>query len=67
MIAQLRQRGFKPYLDDRGVLMIADAYGKGRDVSWRLPVAKVFNDLAAGLDEDPGLLVAEEGIDDSPL
>jgi hypothetical protein len=43
------------------VLLIADATGRRRDVSWHLPVAKVFNDLTAGLDEDPGLLDSEEG------
>ena len=56
MIRWLRQLGFHPYLDDHGVLLIADATGRGRDVSRRLPIAKVFNDLTAGLDEDPGLL-----------
>jgi hypothetical protein len=43
------------------VLLIAEATGRRRDVSWHLPVAKVFNDLTAGLDEDPGLLDSEEG------
>ena len=56
MITRLRQLGFNPYLNDHGVLLIADATGRRRDVSWHLPVAKVFNDLTAGLDEDPGLL-----------
>ncbi len=56
MITRLRQLGFNPYLNDHGVLLIAaDATEGRRDVSWHLPVAKVFNDLTAGLDEDPGL------------
>ena len=60
MIERLRSLGFRPYLDDRGVLMIADETGRRRDVSWHLPVAKVFNDLTAGLDQDPGLLDSGE-------
>jgi hypothetical protein len=60
MVTRLRQLGFRPYLDDHGVLLIADATGRGRDVSWHLPVPKVFNVLIAGFDEDPGLLDSDE-------
>jgi hypothetical protein len=56
MIAWLRARGFRPYLDGEGVLLIADALGRRRDVSWRLPIARVFDEIVAGLAEDPGLL-----------
>ena len=57
--ARLRALGFRPYLNDQGALLIADAYATGkkrRDVSERLPIAEVFDTLVAGLADDPGLL-----------
>jgi hypothetical protein len=58
-IAQLRLRGFRAYLNDQGVPMIADAHATGekrRDVSQYLPIARVFDEIVAGLANDPGLL-----------
>ena len=54
-IAQLRLRGFRAYLNDQGVLMIATGK-KRRDVSQYLPIARVFDEIVAGLANDPGLL-----------
>jgi hypothetical protein len=54
-VARLRALGFRAYLD-HGALLIADATGRRRDVSQYLPIKKVFDDLNAGFDEDPGLL-----------
>ena len=62
-IWQLRSLGFRPRLDASGALLIVDAYATGkkrRDVSERLPIAEVFDTLAAGLADDPWLL-DEEG------
>ncbi len=57
MITRLRHLGFNPYLNDHGVLLIADAAGRRRDVLHGVTSREgVFNDLTAGLDEDPGLL-----------
>ena len=53
-VSRLRALGFRAYLD-HGALLIADATGRRRDVSQYLPIKKVFDDLNAGLDEDPGL------------
>ncbi len=58
-IWQLRSLGFRPRLDADGALVIVDAYAtanKRRDVSQRLPIAEVFDQIVAGLTEDPGLL-----------
>jgi hypothetical protein len=54
MIEQLRDLGFRPYLDNRGALLIADVLGNRRDVLRYAPT--VFGDLAAGLAENPRLL-----------
>jgi hypothetical protein len=54
MIEQLRDLGFRPYLDNRGALLIADVLGNRRDVFRYAPT--VFGDLAAGLAENPRLL-----------
>jgi hypothetical protein len=57
--ARLRLLGFRPYLNDRGSLLIADVITtrkRKRDVSERLPIGEVFNTLVAGLADDPGLL-----------
>ena len=59
MIWRLRSLGFRPYLNDKGVLLIADAHATGkkrRDVSQYLPIARVFDEIVAGLANDPGLL-----------
>ena len=55
-IWQLQALGFVAYLDPEGALLIADATGNRRDVSWRLPIAEVFDRIVAGLADDPGLL-----------
>ena len=60
-IWQLQALGFVAYLDPEGALLIADATGNRRDVSWRLPIAEVFDQIVAGLADNPGLLEAEEG------
>jgi hypothetical protein len=69
MLERLRALGFRAYLDDRGVLLIADATGRRRDVSRYLPIKEVSDDLNAGLAEnlrlldpyaDPTLLNLEE-------
>jgi hypothetical protein len=59
MLWQLRALGFRPYLNDKGVLLIADAHATGkkrRDVSQYLPIAEVFDTIVAGLVDDSGLL-----------
>ena len=57
-IAQLRALAFWPYLDD-GALGIADETGRRwRSVAEYLPIGEVFDDLVAGLNEDPRLLDA---------
>jgi hypothetical protein len=56
MIARLRGFGFRPYLNDQGVLLIADATGKNRDVSRFMSIATVFDTLVAGLADDSTLL-----------
>ena len=58
MIEQ-RDLGFRPYLDNRGALLIADVLGNRRDVLRYAPT--VFGDLAAGLAENPRLLDLEGG------
>ncbi len=61
-IWQLHELGFRPYLNDKGVLLIADAHATGkkrRDVSQYLPIAEVFDELVAGLADDPGLLTGD--------
>ena len=50
---------FVAYLDSEGALLIADATGNRRDVSWRLPIAEVFDQIVAGLADNPGLLEAD--------
>jgi hypothetical protein len=52
-IERLRDLGFRPHLDDRGVLLIDDVLGNRRDALRYAPT--LFN----GLDEDPGLLDKE--------
>ena len=47
--------------------MITDALGMRRDASRHLPIVKVFDDIVAGLNQDPGLLDSEDCIDDFPL
>jgi hypothetical protein len=55
-IAQLRALAFWPYLDG-GALMIADEAGwRWRSVAEYLPIGEVFDDLVAGLAENPRLL-----------
>jgi hypothetical protein len=54
-IAQLRALAFWPYLDGGG-LMIADEARRRRSVAKCLPIAAVFDDLVAGLAENPRLL-----------
>jgi hypothetical protein len=59
VLCQLRALGFRPYLNDKGVLLIADAHATGkkrRDVSQYLPIAEVFDTIVAGLVDDSGLL-----------
>jgi hypothetical protein len=56
VVARLREFGFRPYLDDNGALLIADATGQGRDPSRFMSIAAVFDQLAAGLADDPRLL-----------
>ena len=49
----------RAYLNDQGVLMIADAHATGkkrRDVSECLPIARVFDEIVTELADDPGLL-----------
>jgi hypothetical protein len=58
-IERLRDLGFRPYVDDRGTLLIADVLGNRRDVLRYAPT--VFGDLVAGLAEDPRLLDLERG------
>ena len=67
MIARLRSLRFSPCLDDGGALLITDALGMRRDASRHLPIVKVFDDIVAGLNQDPRLLDSEDCIDDSPL
>ncbi len=57
MTARLRSLGFRPYLDC-GVLLIADVMttGKRRDPSEYLPIGEVFDEVVAGLSDDPKLL-----------
>jgi hypothetical protein len=54
--ARLREFGFRPYLDDKGVLLIADMTGRRRDLSRFMPIADVFDRLVAGLAQDPEML-----------
>ena len=61
MIAQLRTRGFRAFLDSRGGLAISDTRPvrsgeKARDMSKYFPIVKTLEALNAGLDEDPELL-----------
>ena len=56
MIARLRALAFWPYLNAKGVLLIADETGRRRSVAACLPIGEVFDNLVAGLAEDPGLL-----------
>ena len=62
LVDRLRSRGFRVTLD-RGVLLIGDTSGQGRDPFRFFSSALVFDVLNAGLDEDPGLLDLRE---DSP-
>jgi DNA (cytosine-5)-methyltransferase 1 len=55
-IWQLQALGFAAYLDDQGVLLIADPTGRRRDPSEYLPIGKAFDTIVARLAEDPGLL-----------
>ncbi len=56
VVARLREFGFGPYLDDQGVLLIADATGRKRDASKFMNPTLVFDQLVAGLADDPKLL-----------
>lgn len=56
MISRLRALAFWPYLNAEGVLLIADETGRRRSVAEYLPIGAVFDDLNAGLNEDPRLL-----------
>jgi hypothetical protein len=56
VVARLRELGFRPYLDDRGVLLISDVLGNRRDLSRYMPIVQVFDDLVAGLKDEPRLL-----------
>jgi hypothetical protein len=56
MTARLRALAFWPYLSAEGVLLLADETGRRRSVADYLPIGAVFDDLNAGLDEDPRLL-----------
>jgi hypothetical protein len=55
-IGRLRQLGFTACLGPKGALLIADATGKGRDVSRYMLVATMLGDPVAGLADDLGLL-----------
>ena len=57
-IERLRDLGFRPHLDDQGALLIDDVLGNRRDVLRYAPT--LFNDLVAGLAEEPGLLGEEQ-------
>jgi hypothetical protein len=56
MVRRLQALGFRVYLDAQGVLLIADATGRRRDVSRFTQIATVFDTIVAGLAEDPRLL-----------
>jgi hypothetical protein len=56
MIARLRALAFWPYLSAAGLLLIADETRRRRCVAEYLPIGEVFDDLVAGLADDPGLL-----------
>jgi hypothetical protein len=56
---RLKRLCFRAYLDGNGSVLIADTTGMGRDLSRFMLAADVsdmFDALAAGLAEDPGLL-----------
>jgi hypothetical protein len=55
-LARLRQFGFRPRLDNKGALLIADATGGWRDLSKIMPIGDVFEQLVAGLVDDPEML-----------
>jgi hypothetical protein len=56
MIARLRALAFWPYLSTDGRLLIADETRRRRSVADYLPIGEVFDDLVAGLADDPALL-----------
>ena len=56
MLRRVRARGFEVSLDDAGALLIGDVTGWRRGLSWRLPIAEVFDTIVAGLADDPDLL-----------
>jgi hypothetical protein len=59
MIERLARRGFCAHLDpETGALLITDMTGKRRDLSTRIPIADVFDQLIAGLEVDQTLLTA---------
>jgi hypothetical protein len=55
MLQRVRALGFEVTLDD-GALSIGDVTGRGRDLSWRLPIGEVFDTIVAGLADDADLL-----------
>ena len=59
IVARLRLLRFRAYLNGHA-LGIADASGRGRDVSRFIPANELFRTLVAGLDADPALLDSEQ-------
>jgi hypothetical protein len=59
LVLRLEALGFRPFLDE-GALMIADAAGKGRDLSRYLSIGEVFDTLVAGLADNSELLDEED-------
>jgi hypothetical protein len=57
-IRRLRDLGFRPHLGHRGELLIEDVLGNRRDALRYAPT--LFQDIVAGLAEDPELLNSEE-------
>ena len=53
-ISYLRANAFRAYLGEDGALLVSDTSGNGRDVTKHAPT--LFNDIVAGLAEDPELL-----------
>jgi hypothetical protein len=56
LVADLGRHGFTPRLDVNGALFIVDTTGRRRDLSRRMPIANVFEQLVDGLCAEPGLI-----------
>jgi hypothetical protein len=56
LVADLGRHGFTPRLDAKGALFIVDTTGRRRDLSRRMPIANVFEQLVDGLCAEPGLI-----------